>query len=156
MTGTPPAIVDGDVDGAGDAVDEDHGRLEVVAVGGDAVDLTEVVRIGLDGGMDDEGLADFEVGDVAGLAGGTLFDGRRGEGFFSRRWGVGSIGGWFCGCGVGEEVELGGIKGFAFGAEELAQNLVDALAQEFVLGAEAVDFGEQVLFALGRHLLAPQ
>ena len=63
----------------GDAVDEDNRRLEVVAVGGDAVDLTEIVRIGLDGGMDNEDLADFEVRDVAGLAGGALFDGRRGE-----------------------------------------------------------------------------
>ena len=142
-------IVYGDVNGAGDAGDENHGRLEVVTVGGDAVDFTEVVRVGLDGGVDDEGFADFEVGVVAGLAGGALFGEWRGEERFSRRWRVGSSGVGVC----GEEIELGGIEGFAFGAEELAQDLVDALAQQFVLGAEAVDFGEQVLFALRRHLL---
>jgi hypothetical protein len=105
--------------------------------------------------VDDEGFADFEVGVVAGLAGGALFDRWWGEECFSRRWRFGPIGGdgFFCGFGVGEEVELGWIECFAFGTEELAQDLVDALAQQLVLGAEAVDFGEQVLFALMRHLL---
>ena len=132
-------IVYGDVNGAGDAGDESDGRLEVVTVSGDAVDFTEVVRVGLDGGVDDEGFADFEVGVVAGLAGGAPFDGWCGEEGFSRRWCVGSGGVGVC----GEEIELGGIEGFAFGTEELAQDLVDALAQQLVLGAEAVDFGDR-------------
>lgn len=91
------------MNGAGDAGDENHGRLEVVTVGGDAVDFTEVVRVGLDGGVDDEGFADFEVGVVAGLAGGALFDRWWGEECFSRRWRFGPIGGdgFFCGFGVG-------------------------------------------------------
>ena len=96
-------------------------------------------------------LADFEVGDVAGFARGALF----GRSRFSRRSGVCGIGGggFFCGVGVQQELELGGVEGLALLVVELPDDDIDALAQQLVLDAQLLDLGPQagVFVAQGRE-----
>ncbi len=82
------------------------------------------------------------MGDVARFAWGAwgaLF----GDGCFSRRSGVCGIGGggFFCGVGVQQEFELGGVERLAFLVVEAAEDFADLLAQQFVLGAQEGDFG---------------
>ena len=143
-------ITDADVDGAGQAADENNGRLIVETVGGDALDFAEAVRILFDLIVDDNRLADFKMRDVAGFARGTLFGGDR----FSRRSGVCGLGGggFFCGIGIQQEFELGRVERLALLVEELPDDGVDTLAQQLVLDAQQFDLGPQagVLVAQSR------
>ena len=139
-------LVDGNMHDAHGAIDENDGRLEIEAVGEDALQFSESRRVELDVIVDEHRLAHFEMGKIAGLARGTLF----GRSRFSRRSGVCGRGGFgfFCGVGIQQQLELGRVERFAFAAVELAEDLVDALAQELVLDAQAGDFAMQ-----GRDLI---
>ncbi len=132
-------VFPGNEDGADGALDEDDGTLIVETVGAGAVDLAVGVGVGFDFVGDEPGLADGKVGDVARFAWGALF----GDGCFSRRSGVCGIGGggFFCGVGVQQEFELGGVERLAFLVVEAAEDFADLLAQQFVLGAQEGDFG---------------
>lgn len=125
-------VFPGNVDGANDALDEDDGALVVETVGGHAIDLAKGSRVGFDFVGDEVDLADREMGDVAGFAWAALFGG----GWFSRRSGVCGIGGggFFCGIGIQQEFELGGVECFALLVVEAAKDLADLFAQELVLG----------------------
>ena len=113
------------------ALDENVGGLEIKAVGDNALQLAKGGWVKFDVVVDEHRLAHFKVGQIAGLVRGALF----GRNHFSRRSGVCGRGGFdfFRGIGIEQQLELGGIERFALAAEELAEDLVDALAQELVL-----------------------
>ena len=105
-------LADGDVDDAHETLDEDAGGLVVEPVGDDAVELAVAFRVGEHFVCDENRLADFEMGEVAGLAGGALFGG----GWLSRRsWVFGNGGaGFFCGVGIQQQFELGRVESSRF------------------------------------------
>jgi hypothetical protein len=74
-------LADGDVDEPDETLDEDAGGLVVEPVGDDAVEFAVAVGVVEDFVADENGLADFEVGEVAGLPRGTRFV----SGWLSRR-----------------------------------------------------------------------
>jgi len=116
-------LADGDVDEPDETLGEDAGGLVVESVGDDAVEFAIAVGVVEDFVADENGLADFEVGEVAGLPRGTRFV----SGWLSRRpWVCGSGGGgFFCGVGIQQEFELGGVERLAFRTEEAADEGVD-------------------------------
>ena len=151
-------LADGDVDDAHETLDEDAWGLVVEPVGDDAVELAVAFRVGQDFVGNENGLAHFEVREVAGLAGGALLDG----GWLSRRsWVCGNGGvGFFCGVGIQQEFELGGVERLAFRPEEAAEQCVDlrfeqgdALTVLRDLVAQEGVFIKQLLLALRCHLL---
>ena len=144
-------IGDGDVDDTHGALDEDARGLEIETVGDDPLDLAVGGWIGGRLFVDENGLADFQMRAVAGF----FVAASLGGGGFSRRSWVCGIGGgrFFCGFGIKQEFELGGIERLAFLVEELSQDQVDPLLEELVFGTQAGDLGQQFLFAFRSHLL---
>lgn len=124
--------------GAHEALDENGGGLIVEAVGLDTVDLAPGVGTGFDGLGKEEDLANFEPGEVAGFARGAWCGG--GGGFSRRCVGFSGGFGFFCGFGIQQEFELGGIERLVLLVEELAQDEVELLAKQGVLGFQSGEF----------------
>ena len=141
LDGYRVGLADGDMHDAHGALEKDAGGLEIEAVGVDPLQLAECGRVERDVIVDEHRLAHFEMGKIAGLARRALID----RSCFSRRSGVCGRGGFgfFCGIGIQQEFKLGRVERFALAAEELAEDFVNALAQELVLDAQAGDFSTQ-------------
>jgi len=126
-------------DGANEPLDEDGGGLIVEAVGFDPVDLAPCVRAGFDGLGDEHGLTDFEPGEVAGFARGALAGG--GSGVSRRCVGFSGGVGFFCGFGVQQQFELGGVERLVLLVEKFAQDQVEPLAQQLVFMSRSFQLG---------------
>jgi len=150
----------GDGDGVGIALEDvgealddlelEGGRRDVEAFAALLADQAVVVRCGEDGGVDDlanDGGQAFEgVGELVGPAGPRL--GRSGRIFVSRRWSVGSSGGFGLFCLVLEELheELVVAQLLALRAVEALEQGGDESLLRVELGLEGVDFrGEQAV-----------